>query len=223
MSCSRAAALCIPEGTHFLCEGSDSNFPTRFHNPSSSKGVKWSFTPGPLGGEGASLSSLSSLAWPFSTSQPKLSCFKPVYQREREFNLFVLITSKSVWMWCVVNVLTNAQRVFLELRDEVWCVGHAVQITLQHVPAHLIIERIPELSRHLRTTRDHYDFSPQLHYFHKKYTDFPIKFPIIMRKTSHSYYRKAVRKIFLSGHKGLVFIKIRKKKFQYKKYCHDYL
>lgn len=131
--------------------------------------------------------------------------------REKE-SLTYLCSLQSNLCGCeyVVIVLTDAQRVFLELRDEVWCVGHAVQITFQHVPAHLIIEWIPELSRHLRTTRDHYNF--QLHYFHKIFTYFPTKFPIIMRKTSHSHYRKAVRKIILSGHKGFVFIKIRKKK-----------
>lgn len=38
-SWSKAGALCIPEGTHFLCEGRDSSFPSKFHKPSSSKGV----------------------------------------------------------------------------------------------------------------------------------------------------------------------------------------
>ena len=51
---------------------------------------------------------------------------------------------------CVL--LTDAQGVFLELWGEVGGVGQAEQVPLQHVPAHLKVERVAELRRHLETT-----------------------------------------------------------------------
>lgn len=41
-----AGALCIPAGTHFLLEGRASSLPSRFHIPSSSRGVRWTLTAG---------------------------------------------------------------------------------------------------------------------------------------------------------------------------------
>lgn len=46
-------------------------------------------------------------------------------------------------------VLTYAKGVFLELRGEVRDVGQAVEVSLQHIPAHLIVERVAELCWHL--------------------------------------------------------------------------
>ena len=46
-------------------------------------------------------------------------------------------------------VLTDAKGVLLELGGEVRRVGETVEVALQHVPAHLIVERVAELGWNL--------------------------------------------------------------------------
>lgn len=46
-------------------------------------------------------------------------------------------------------ILTYTEGVLLELRGEVRDVGQTVKVSLQDVPAHLIVKRVPELCWHL--------------------------------------------------------------------------
>ena len=52
-------------------------------------------------------------------------------------------------MWGVWPTLTYAQGVLLELWGEVGGAGHAVEISLQHIPTHLKVEWVAELGWHL--------------------------------------------------------------------------
>ena len=48
-------------------------------------------------------------------------------------------------------MLLTLKRAFLmELLGEVGLVGQAVDIALQHIPAHLVVKRVAELGVHLR-------------------------------------------------------------------------
>lgn len=42
-------------------------------------------------------------------------------------------------------ILTYAKRIFLELRGEVGDVSQAVEVSLQNIPAHLVVEWVSEL------------------------------------------------------------------------------
>lgn len=69
----RAGALWIPAGTHFLLEGRASSFPSRFHSPSSSSGVRWTLTADMSGCCSAS-SSLPPPSSSSSSSPASLTC-----------------------------------------------------------------------------------------------------------------------------------------------------
>lgn len=74
-------------------------------------------------------------------------------------------------------ILTNAERILLELRGEVGDVGQTEEVSLYDVPAHLIVKWVPELCWHLNNDdRNMYIFLNNLiHliitflYFHKIY------------------------------------------------------
>lgn len=150
-----AGALCIPAGTHFLLEGRVSSLPSRFHSPSSSRGVRWTLA--------ADLSDCCSEASP-SLLPPTSSftCslagsgpggfFRPDRRNEIHNLLRTNLDKHPIikkFPPCACGH-TNAQWVFLELWSEVGDLGQAEDVTLQHVPAHLVVEGITKLNWNLR-------------------------------------------------------------------------
>lgn len=123
-SWSNAGALCIPAGTHFLCEGRDSNLPSKFHKPSSSKGVRWTFIPGRVGGDGGSSS--SSFTWPFRASELEDSRLRPeivifslnnprIKQIKKQTNPLILLTMTELMLCAVCFMPTDSKHFFLFL------------------------------------------------------------------------------------------------------------
>lgn len=180
MSASRAAAFLMPSGTHFLCAGSSSSFPKRFHSPSSSKGVStyWGgVTSAAFPSASSSVLSLSSFmivsvisgslstpldvpfpVWPLVSRSAWVSPEEKERTRWLQFMSVVTSNKKKKEgsdIFLCSSRLTYAKRVFLELGCEVRGVGHAVEVSLQDIPAHFIVERVAELCWHLEDKNRH--------------------------------------------------------------------
>lgn len=81
--------------------------------------------------------------------------------KKRKHVLFkVKVSDKQMFVFCRIwgehsglclstFILTYTKGVLLELRGEVRDVGQTVKVSLQDVPAHLIVKRVPELCWHL--------------------------------------------------------------------------
>ncbi len=156
-----AGALCIPAGTHFLLEGSASSLPSRFHIPSSSRGVRWSLTAflsDCCSEVSSSLPPPSSSTCSVAGSEPD-GFFRPGRRNWLPFYVGKWFPMYVPSMFACVH--TNAQRVFLKLRCEVGSLGQAEDVALQHVPAHLVVEGVTKLhwnlwwrwKRHLTITK----------------------------------------------------------------------
>lgn len=148
-----AGALCIPAGTHFLLEGRASSLPNRFHSPSSSRGVRWTLAVGLSDCCSEASSSLpppaSSFTCSVAGSEPD-GFFRP--DRSNTFYYLTLNVLKKTndGEFYPICIHTNAQRVFLKLWCQVGGPGQAEDVTLQHIPAHLVVEGVTKLNWHLQ-------------------------------------------------------------------------